>query len=62
MLSIQGETCTIDMPNGPAEFCTTAVKPYTTDAIDAEDSDDSNDDTIRVQMPEQEQEQEQAQE
>src|SRR5438045_9185680 len=31
LISTQGETCTIDMPNGPTDFCTTMVKPYITE-------------------------------
>jgi hypothetical protein len=28
LISIDGETCTIDLPNGPTKFRSTAVKPY----------------------------------
>src|SRR5436190_19117261 len=31
LISTQGETCTINMPNGPTDFRTTVVKPYTTE-------------------------------
>ena len=29
MLSVQGETCIVNTPNGPTNFRITAAKPYT---------------------------------
>ena len=31
LVSTQGETCTVEMPYGPANFRSTVVKPYLTD-------------------------------
>jgi hypothetical protein len=28
LLSIEGETCTVELPCGPVTFCSTVVKPY----------------------------------
>ncbi|EED11915.1 hypothetical protein TSTA_110940 [Talaromyces stipitatus ATCC 10500] len=28
LLSVEGETCTIQFPDGPKQFCTTVVRPY----------------------------------
>jgi hypothetical protein len=38
LIAIDGETCTVDMPRGPAKFRSTVVKPYLTEQPDqAED-------------------------
>jgi hypothetical protein len=38
LIAIDGETCTVDMPRGPAKFRSTVVKPYLTEQFDqAED-------------------------
>jgi hypothetical protein len=37
LLSVDGETCTLDMPHGPTKFRSTVVKPYyTEDTIEQE--------------------------
>jgi hypothetical protein len=47
LIAINGETCTIQMPYGPADFRSTAVKPYYTDESSSHDG--SHDITITVE-------------
>lgn len=42
LLSMNGETCTIQMPDGPKNFRSTTVKPYYTDHTAGTDADDLN--------------------
>ena len=40
LIAIDGETCTVNMPRGPAKFRSTVVKPYLTEQPNqAEDQD-----------------------
>ncbi|EED20730.1 conserved hypothetical protein [Talaromyces stipitatus ATCC 10500] len=43
LISIDGETCTIDLPNGPTKFRSTVVKPYHKDDDPKQENTNNND-------------------
>jgi hypothetical protein len=65
LISMDGETCTVDMPHGPTNFRSTVVKPYLTEEAtenpqptpeeqsNSEEQPQEEEDTIVVEMPQQ---------
>jgi hypothetical protein len=45
LIATNGETCTINMPHGPANFCSMVVKPYYTEKAPEDEDDQSHDES-----------------
>lgn len=52
LISIDGQTCTIQLQNGPRQFRTTVVKPFLEEnSIDQHNHNDANDNSFQPSSP-----------